>query len=137
MSEIIELARTAGTTLVTLMTSEAWTRMRNGLVSLWRAVHPDSAETVEQDLEASRSELLAAHREHDEALEQEIRVEWQSRLRRLLAEHPESAQSLRQLLEEVSPSTPAHGGTTIRMQAKASGKGRVYQAGRDQHITER
>ncbi|MCW7942922.1 hypothetical protein AAW14_12740 [Streptomyces hygroscopicus] len=119
------------------MTSEAWTRMRNGLVSLWHTVHPESAGTVEEDLEASRSDVLAAQSNNDEALAQEIRMEWQSRVRRLLTEHPEAATSLRQLLDEVAPAESAHAAGGIHLQAKASGKGRVYQAGRDQHITER
>jgi hypothetical protein len=135
--EIATLAGSAGTTVVTLMATEAWQRARDGMVALWRQVHPDRADAVSAELEANRSDLLAAREAGDTLSEEELRGEWQGRLRRLLAANPEIAGELQRLLDEISPpeqiSTPA---VQVRMQARASGHGRVYQAGRDQHITE-
>lgn len=138
--QVVGLARTAGATVVTLMATDTWNRTRDGLVSLWRRALPDRAETVGGELDATRSDLLAARAAGDELSEDELRTEWQSRLRRLLAAQPGVADDLRRLLEEVSAQTPGTGDATVvgevRMHAEASGHGRVYQAGRDQHISE-
>ena len=137
--EITALAGSAGTTMVTLMATDAWQRARDGMVALWRRVHPDRADAVRAELDATRSDLLAARGAGDSLSEEELRGEWQGRLRRLLIAEPQIADELRRLLDELSPpgqDTPAPG-TQVRLQARASGHGRVYQAGRDQHITEK
>jgi lipase chaperone LimK len=139
-AEVVELARTAGTTVVTLMATDAWQRTRDGLVSLWSRVHPDRTAAVSGELEESQRELLAAREAGDEDAERELSAEWQARLRRLLASDPQIADELRRLLDEVHPALPGDEGapiSTIHQKATASGHGRVYQAGRDQHITER
>ncbi|MFF6955230.1 MULTISPECIES: hypothetical protein [unclassified Streptomyces] len=133
--EIAALAGTAGTTVVTLMATDAWQRTREGLVAMWRRVHPDRADVVDAELEATRADLLAARAAHDDQSEDELRVEWQGRLRRLLAADPAVADQLLRLLEEVTPQDPV-AASEVRMRATATGHGRVYQAGRDQHITE-
>lgn len=45
----------------------------------------------------------------------------------------------RRILDELNPRLPEPSSAIgeVRMTAEASGSGRVYQAGRDQHITER
>lgn len=138
--QVVDLARTAGTTVVTLMATDTWNRTRDGLVALWRRVHPERADAISGELDATRSDLLAARAAGDEVSEDELRTEWQSRLRRLLAAEPGVAGDLRRFVEEVNSQAPgAAGGTSIgevRMRAEVSGHGRVYQAGRDQHISE-
>ncbi|GAA0468523.1 hypothetical protein [Streptomyces olivaceiscleroticus] len=134
--EIAALAGTAGTTLVTLMATEAWQGVRDGVVGLWRRARPDRADTVAAELEATREDLLAARDAADEETEEELSRDWQGRIRRLLAARPDVADDLRALLDEVSPDTPP-AAPVITQRATASGSGRVYQAGRDQHIHER
>ncbi|MBP2582755.1 hypothetical protein J3A78_003233 [Streptomyces sp. PvR006] len=136
-AQLIELARTAGVAVVTLMATDAWERTRDGVVALWRRASPSRAEGVEGELEATRDDLLAAREGGDELTEQELREEWAGRLRRLLREQPDVAGELRRLLDEVDPQAQDAGAVTVHMRAEASGSGRVYQAGRDQHITER
>lgn len=58
--EMAELARTAGTTMVTLMATQAWESTREGVLTLWRRFQPDRAETVGGELEATREDLLLA-----------------------------------------------------------------------------
>ncbi|MFI2717934.1 hypothetical protein ACH5AI_16510 [Streptomyces collinus] len=136
--EIAELARTAGTTMVTLMAGQAWESAREGLVSLWQRFQPDRAEAVGGELEATRDDLLLAQRTGDADTESELTAEWQARVRRLLVARPEVADELRRILAELSPQ-PAQAPSVVevRLRAEVSGSGRVYQAGRDQHITER
>ena len=137
--EIADLARTAGTTMVTLMAGQAWEATRSGMVALWRRFQPARAEAVGDELDATREDLLLARQSGDTDVEGELTAEWQGRVRRLLTAQPEVADELRRILAELTaqvPEQPSAVGET-RMRAEASGSGRVYQAGRDQHITER
>lgn len=136
--EIAELARTAGTTVVALMAGQAWESARDGVVALWQRFQPARAETVGGELEATRDDLLLARESGDTETEAELTAQWQARVRRLLLAQPEVADELRRILAELSPEpTQQRPSTEIRLNAQASGSGRVYQAGRDQHITER
>lgn len=134
-AELGALAGSAATTLVASMTSDAWQRTRDGIISLWRRASSDRADTVAGELEATREDLVAARAAGDGGVEEELEREWQGRMRRLIAHDPEAARQLRALLEELDPQpTP---GPTVTQHATASGQARVYQAGRDQHIAER
>lgn len=136
--EIAALAGTAGTTVVTLMVTNAWESARDGMVTLWRRFQPARAESIGEELEAGRADLLLAREAGDADSEAELTAEWQGRLRRLLLARPEAADALRQVLDELNPSSSGEPAVQrIRLQAQASGSARVYQAGRDQHITER
>jgi hypothetical protein len=136
--EIAELARSAGTAMVTLMAGQAWESAREGLVSLWQRFQPDRAETVGGELEATREDLLLARQSGDTDTEAELAAEWQARTRRLLVARPEVADELRRILDELSPAlSDQRASVDVRLRAEVSGSGRVYQAGRDQHINER
>ncbi|MER8073728.1 hypothetical protein ABTZ59_36485 [Streptomyces sp. NPDC094034] len=133
--ELAALAGTAGTTLVTLLATDTWQSMREGLLLLWRRARPDRAQAIAGELDSSRDELLIAQASGDLETEAEIRTEWQGRVRRLLTAHPELAEDLRVLLAEVAPG--AHAQPLPTQQATASGEARIYQAGRDLHIDQR
>ncbi|GGV11677.1 hypothetical protein [Streptomyces griseoflavus] len=136
--EIVALAGTAGTTVVTLMVTNAWESARDGMVALWRRFQPARAESVGEELAAGREELLLARRAGDAEAEAELTAEWQGRVRRFLLAQPEAADELRRILDELNPSLPEEPETRpVRLQARASGSARIYQAGRDQHITGR
>jgi hypothetical protein len=134
--EITALAQSGGTALVTLMATDAWQAAREGLVHLWRRAQPHRAEAVATELDAGQPEVVAATVADDQEVLSEMRAEWQGRLRRLLVAQPEAATELRRLLDEVAPSASA-ADPAVTQRATASGHARVYQAGRDQHITER
>ncbi|MFF0430764.1 hypothetical protein ACFYU9_00865 [Streptomyces sp. NPDC004327] len=131
-AEIATLASTAGTTLVTLLATDAWQSIRDGMTGLWQRVRPDRAPAVSAELESSREDLVRARATGDQETEAEVRAEWQGRIRRLLAAHPELAEDLRTLLADVSPGAPAV--PQVTQHATASGRSRVYQAGRDLHL---
>lgn len=134
--ELAALASTAGTAVVTLLATEGWERARDGIAALWRRVRPDRAEAVTAELEASREDLLAARSAGDDDAEGELCTEWQGRVRRLLREQPEVAEELRGLLAELAPDNGTSA-PSVTQHATASGQARVYQAGRDQHISGR
>jgi hypothetical protein len=134
--EITSLAQGGGAALVTLMATDAWQGAREGFVQLWRRLQPHRAGAVAAELDAVQAEVVAAVVADDQEVLSEVRAEWQGRLRRLLIAQPEAAAELRRLLDEIAPrASGAPSATTQR--AIASGDARVYQAGRDQHITER
>ncbi|MFF5921522.1 hypothetical protein ACFY8C_24720 [Streptomyces flavochromogenes] len=134
-AELAVLAGTAGTTLVTLLTTEAWQRVSDGITSLWRRAEPTRAEAISAELEVARTDLLAARDSGDAEVGGELGAEWQGRIRRLLVTHPEEAAALRRLIDELQPLTPDV--PSVTQHATASGHARVYQAGRDQHIDQR
>jgi len=134
--EIISLAQGGGAALVTLMATDAWQAAREGFVQLWRRVQPLRAEAVAAELDAGQAEVRAAIEVDDQEVLSEVRAEWQGRLRRLLVARPEAAAELRRLLDEIAPPASAVD-PAVTQRATASGHARVYQAGRDQHITER
>jgi hypothetical protein len=131
--ELAALAGTVGTTVVTLLATEAWTGFKEGLIAAWSRARPQRAESVRDDLEGDREDLLGAQASGDRETESEIEAEWQGRVRRLLSAHPEVADDLRRLLDEWAPERNADR-TGIVQEATASGHGRVYQAGRDIHL---
>ncbi|MCW2902609.1 MAG: hypothetical protein JWO67_4874 [Streptosporangiaceae bacterium] len=103
-------------------------------------MHPAQADEVSDALEETRAEVLAARQDGDSLSEQALAGEWRGRLRRLLITDPAIGQELIRVLEQSRALLPAEQGSqvpTVHMRAEVSGSGRVYQAGRDQHITER
>ncbi|MEU3984748.1 hypothetical protein AB0F77_32595 [Streptomyces sp. NPDC026672] len=127
--ELTALAQGAGLTVVTLMATDAWERTRDGFVALWRRARPERADALAAELDSTREDLLA-----NPADEGELAAEWQGRVRRLLVERPDVAEDLRRLLGELAPRTTS--APAVAQRAEASGDSRIYQAGRDLHVTE-
>jgi hypothetical protein len=137
--QLVELAQVAGTTAAALMATDLWQGTREGFASLWRRVRPGQEHMVVQALEQSRVRVLEAQESGDPGQSGAVAANWSERLRGLLAEDPEAAAELAAWVELIRPQLPtsAELPQPIHLEAKASGRGRVYQAGRDQHITER
>ncbi|MBD9727870.1 hypothetical protein PV755_31905 [Streptomyces caniscabiei] len=133
--ELTLLAQSAGTTVVALMATDAWHRVRDGITQLWHRTQPERAEIVAAELEAGREDVLAAAAAEDEETLDALRLQWQGLVLRLLVARPGAVEELRALLDQLDPGDPA--ARHITQHATASGQGRVYQAGRDQHIAER
>ncbi|MFJ8075063.1 hypothetical protein ACIQ7Q_14310 [Streptomyces sp. NPDC096176] len=123
------------------MATDAWQHARAGVVALWRRGRLDQSEMVQADLAQARTEVLAAREEGDDATEEALAGVWRLRMQQLVRANPELAPELRRLLDDtLTPQlTPEERErvTSIELRATARGHGRVYQAGRDQHITER
>ncbi|WP_158710018.1 hypothetical protein [Streptomyces katrae] len=89
-----ELAQSASAAIIGSIATDAGPRLRDGVVTVWRRVHPERADAVGADLDACRDDLLAARAGSDELSEAELRAEWQERVRRLLVGNPEIAGAL-------------------------------------------
>ncbi|MFF8915069.1 hypothetical protein ACF08M_17555 [Streptomyces sp. NPDC015032] len=142
-AELLALASTAGTTVVTALTTDLWERARASVAALWERAYPDRAATVEAELTDTRTLLLATGETGPDAtdIEEVSAEEWRLRFRRLLTARPDLAQELRRVLvEELTPALPdqqePQGGTTV-FHASATGHARVYQSARDMNINER
>ena len=136
--ELTALTSTAATTVVQLLATAAWEQAKSAIGGLWQKAHPERAETVQTELEESRTEVLAARQVGDEQVEQALVDEWHGRLRRLVAADPQLADELRRVVGELSSAlvcTDSPQGATITMQATTFGTSRVNQAGRDLHFT--
>ncbi|MFD5437995.1 hypothetical protein ACFWJ4_38315 [Kitasatospora sp. NPDC127067] len=129
----------AGSALVSAMATDGWQQSRAAVVEWWRRRRPDRADDVGSELETVRAQVLAAREQGDEDTEQALAGSWRLRLQQLLSEDPALADELRRLLDEHLAPALSDGDRTrhrpIIMKAEASGNSRVYQAGRDQHIT--
>ncbi|MGW7412108.1 hypothetical protein [Streptomyces sp. NPDC054863] len=93
------------------------------------------------ELAETRSQVLAAREAEDADTERALAAVWQLRLQQYLHANPSQAGELERLLEQhLTPALPIDEASRIgslTLKAKASGSGRVYQAGRDLHNTER
>ncbi|NUT97146.1 MAG: hypothetical protein HOY78_34510 [Saccharothrix sp.] len=125
-----EFLTTAATTLVERLASDAWQSAVAAIGAVWRRVHPERGDTVEAEAVDTRTAVLRARAEQDDGVTADLVGEWRSRLRRLVAEHPEVVDELRRFLDH-----PAREPGGASQQAKASGRSRIVMAGRDVHIT--
>ena len=124
--ELTALAASGATTLVTLMATDAWTRVRDRVARLLG--RPSAAE----DLEAYRSELAAAHDDGDTEAAADVEAQWRRELRRVLAEDPAAAAELRAILAEAGVDDAPGGGEVTNVISGGVQHGTVIQ-GRDFH----
>jgi hypothetical protein len=134
------LAAAAAAALIAAITTDAWQQATSAIVGLWRRVHPNRAETIEEELAEARQYALAAREQGDADAGEGLAADWQRRLKRLLDADPDAAGELQRVMEDLltpslAPADQERVGSIV-LKAQATGHGRVYQAGRDMHITE-
>ncbi|MFI8519909.1 hypothetical protein ACIGEZ_19025 [Streptomyces sp. NPDC085481] len=137
----ITVAGLAGTAVVGAMATDAWQQAREGVVALWRRVHPERAGDVEEDL--TRLHTLVGDGRGGADVGEAMVGLWQTRLRDLLladaALTAELTARLARLTDELALPNATSNGQVIgsqHMEAHATDGGRVYQAGGDINITE-
>ncbi|MFE6845422.1 hypothetical protein [Streptomyces sp. NPDC057686] len=136
-----DIVMSAAASLLGAMATDAWGRARDGVIALWRRARTGPAgqeAELDTQLAALRTRLTEARQTGDTAAEQAMAADWQERFRELLRRHPELAEPIRDLIDELGPAPaapPDGGGTTLT--ARVSGQGRAYLAGRDITVHER
>ncbi|MFJ6571123.1 hypothetical protein ACIQNU_27285 [Streptomyces sp. NPDC091292] len=100
-AELVALATTGATTLVTVMASDAWVQIKDRFAGFFARRGDDHAA---EEMRASQRELTAAAQDGGEDTAADIEAGWRIRLRRALAEDPAAADELRELLAELAPS---------------------------------
>jgi hypothetical protein len=130
-AELSALAATAATTLVGLLITDAWDRVREGLGALWSRVHPERAETIKAEIAEARDQLMTQGTADGKQVADRLAGEWASRIHWLLASNPDLAGPLRELLEDPGPEQPDSGPWTgtITQHVRVSGHGRAYVLG--------
>ncbi|WFE20288.1 hypothetical protein O7621_20640 [Solwaraspora sp. WMMD937] len=141
MVDIDPIAAATGAALIQAIATDAWEKARDGAVALWRRVRPQQADAVAAELAEVREEVMAARRDGDTDAERGLVDDWQRKLQRLIRQDPAFAAELRRLLDDtltpLLPPADQQQVGSITMTANAKDNARVYQAARDQHITER
>ncbi|MFC8077372.1 hypothetical protein ACFUN8_17785 [Streptomyces sp. NPDC057307] len=105
-AELVALATAGATALVQQMATDGWTAARDRVTAFFAGRGSATPDSVEEDLETGRAELVAAQRDEDEQLMSDLHAEWRTRLRRTLAADPTAAAELRALLDELTPTAP-------------------------------
>lgn len=124
--------------LVGAMSTDAWPQVQAAMVEVWRRALPEETDAVEAELAHTR-EAVRQSSFGEEDTKAALATRWALRTQRLLAIEPGLSGELSQVLEDaltaLPPAERARIESTVR-QAGAVGHGRVYQAGRDQRISE-
>ncbi|WP_200305122.1 hypothetical protein [Streptomyces adelaidensis] len=107
-AELAALAAAGATTLVQSMVGDGWAGLRDRVASFFSRGRNE--EDVQEDLEESRAELVAAQDTGDEEAFADVQAEWRNRLRRTLRADPNAAAELRALLDELAPERSDRGG---------------------------
>jgi hypothetical protein len=131
-SESAALVSTAATTLVALLTTDAWAQVKDEVGGLWRRFRPSHADTVEADLAEAREALAGG-----QAATGTLVTEWESRLGRLLAADPAAAGELARVTDVLARQVPRGergGNQTVRQIALADNHSTVIQVGGDARI---
>ncbi|MDT0341363.1 hypothetical protein [Streptomyces litchfieldiae] len=121
---IATVAATAATTLVAAMTTETWEQTKRAFARLLGAGRDDEGTDAEEELEQARATVQAAREHGDSSAEDEVRENWEVRLRDLLAERREADAQIRALLAAVrSPASTVYNQNVRSGGAGAQGPG--------------
>ena len=58
-AELVTLASTAASTIVTLLATDAWEKARSAVGTFWQRMHPASARAIEAELTEAQAALVA------------------------------------------------------------------------------
>jgi hypothetical protein len=98
-AELTALAASGATTLVQLMVQDGWSHVRGRLAAFFARGGDGTA--VDGQLDAARTEVVAARQSGDTGTAADVEEEWRARLRRVLRADPAAAAELRALLAEL------------------------------------
>lgn len=127
----VSLAASAAATIVNLMATDAWGQVKEKVGALWRRFRPDQADAVAVELDRARDEVIGA----DETTARALTLYWESQLLRLLSADSAAAEELARVLTELTAGGTSQN-STVRQQAKATGRSVVIQVGGNASIGE-
>jgi hypothetical protein len=134
--QIVAIAGTAGTAIVSAMATDGWQRARDGVVALWQRFRPESADLIHGNFEENRRVLVDSLQAGDGHTQAALVAAWNGYLLGLLIAQPQALDALRQLNAALAQENTSDAHRSLNMTANASGNGQVFQAGRDQSITQ-
>lgn len=90
----------AGSALVAAMATDAWRQAREGMVALWRRIHPEQADQIDGELETLHKRVLQARQDQDLDTEKALEGMWRVQLQELVQRDPKAADELFRLLRD-------------------------------------
>jgi hypothetical protein len=105
------LAGLAGTSLVTAVVTDAWEDVRHRIASWFGRGKPDP-KTLER-LDRTHAELTAAEPGKLARIRQHLAREWAGRFKDLIADHPDAAGELDDLVREIQASAAVASGHAV------------------------
>ena len=106
--DIDALAALAGNTIVAAAVTDAFDGVRAQVARIFGRGEPDRR--IQRRLEETRRQLAAAAPEVQVRAQEAQARQWGTRLADLLADHPEAAAELQELIAEFQPALPQAGG---------------------------
>ncbi|MFB4194003.1 hypothetical protein [Streptomyces carpaticus] len=135
-----ELVLAAGATVVGAMATDGWQAARDGVVRLFRRGGADEEEAAQVGGQLDRGAARVARADDAERARARLVPLWQDEFQDLLRRHPEAAEELRALIDEITASLTAERREGIRSRVQhitAHDNSRVYAAqGGDVHVYE-
>jgi hypothetical protein len=110
-AELVDLAQTAATTLVTAAATDTWGAARAGFLRLFH--RGDRTALAERRLDDTSTEIERADSGDRDRVRGELAGGWRTRLADLLEEHPEAAEELRALVRSLAAAGAGAGETTV------------------------
>jgi hypothetical protein len=105
--DLTELTAAGGTFLVELMTSKEWPPARDHALQLFRYAEPRQRTFLEVLLDEDATALAGAPAAELGSLRQQLAAGWRRQLGRLLADRPDAAADLRELVARLRDALPA------------------------------
>jgi hypothetical protein len=134
-AELVTLASSAAAALVGAMTKDGWSHAKIGVIALWRRHRPSQVAAVEEALVSTRTELTTDGGAGVQRVAPVVESRWRGRLETLLEEHPESADDIVALTEQLRSLSGEQDSASVVQHMHADRD--VYAAGHDQYITQR
>ncbi|AWZ07387.1 MULTISPECIES: hypothetical protein [unclassified Streptomyces] len=104
LEDVAALAMTGATTVVAAMATDAWTTARARVARLFRHAGTDQQAAIEAQMDGHAA--LVARSGDTEGARQDLVPVWRLQLAAFLREHPDAAEELQQLLDEVRAELP-------------------------------
>jgi hypothetical protein len=120
-SELAALAATAGTTLVALMTTDAWQQARSVVTDFWKRHRPEAAGAIGADLDEAREAVTASAGGSWPGM---VASEWSSRLARAVPADGDPRGALGSLIDQLAAlSGGSAGPSSVSITAVTHGNG--------------
>ncbi|MEU5075193.1 hypothetical protein [Streptomyces asoensis] len=96
------LVTVAAAALVSAIVGDAWAASRDGVLDVWRRVHPRRVRVIDAALDeaSGEGELVRVHPEAPFPAGQ-LEEDWQNHFHALLRDHPDARDDVEQLIREV------------------------------------
>jgi len=130
------LAAAGGTAVVGAMATDAWQATRSGVARVLSRGGSPRQEVIEAQLDEDAGVLERAGEADRDQVRQELLPVWRRRLADYLQQHPDAAEELRELVDQVQGQLPTSQQAWVNNVTVQAGRD-AFAAGRDQTFDQR